>query len=169
MGEVNGICARAADASPAVVHVIDDEEEVCWGLETLLASADFQVETHASGLEFLKALATIAEDKIGCVLTDVQMPGMDGLELLHHLKARGFAPPVIVMTAHGDVVMAVRAMKAGATDFIEKPFSDDVLFAAVRNALAVSANSGRNGAEGRRRAAEAAERIAALSPREREV
>ena len=101
---------------------------------------------------------------MGCVLTDVRMPGLDGLELLRQLKQGGFRRPVVVMTAHGDVPMAVRAMKAGAADFVEKPFDDEALLAATEAAL-----GRRAGHRCRRGGRCREERIASLSPREREV
>jgi len=90
-------------------------------------SAGYHVDTYPSGLAFLDTLPAFADNLTGCVLTDVQMPGMDGLQLLGRLKELGFSHPVVVMTAHGDISVAVRAIKAGAFDFIEKPFSDEVL------------------------------------------
>jgi two-component system response regulator FixJ len=160
-----------------VVHVIDDEEEVRWAVETLLMSAGMAVQTHPSGLAFLDALPGLGS--VGCVLTDVRMPGLDGLELLQRLRQQGFRRPVIVMTAHGDISTAVRSMKEGALDFVEKPFDDEALLAIVRVALSAPESteasggmelpSSRGGAGSNPRAAEAAARIAALSPREREV
>jgi two-component system response regulator FixJ len=141
-------------------HVIDDDEAVRRAVAMLLRSAGIPVETHPSGLAFLAALPALAEEGIGCVLTDVRMPGLDGLELLRRLGERGFRRPVVVMTAHGDVPTAVRAMKAGAVDFVEKPFDDQVLLAAIGAALDARQAPG---------ATEAAARVAALSPREREV
>jgi len=145
------------------VHVIDHDDAIRRALALLFRSAGIPVETHLSGSAFLEALPTLNEDAVGCVLTDVRMPGLDGLELLRRLKQRGFRRPVLVMTAHGDVAMAVRAMKAGAVDFVEKPFDDEVLLAAAEAAL------GTPQAFGAARAHDAAERMALLSPREREV
>jgi len=166
--------ATGPEVTPAV-HVIDDDEAVCWSVATLLASFGLTVETHASAVAFLAALPRLAREP-GCVLTDVRMPEMDGLELLRRLREKGFQRPVIIMTAHGDVSMAVRAMKDGAYDFIEKPFDDEALFGIIRAALAVpgpeeaTAAAG-SPAEGRARPeiARAAALIATLSPREREV
>ena len=145
------------------MHVVDDDDAVRRALAMLFRAAGHPAETHPSGLAFLEALPTLREDAVGCVLTDVRMPGLDGLELMCRLKQAGFGRPVVVMTAHGDVSMAVRAMKAGAADFIEKPFEDEALLAAVDVALKTPQFSGAAGAD------DAAERIAALSPREREV
>lgn len=156
---------RGGSPGPAgrTVHVIDDDEAVRRALAMLLQSAGMPSETHASGLAFLDALPLLGENAVGCVLMDVRMPGLDGLELLRRLQDRGFRWPVVVMTAHGDVSTAVRAMKAGAVDFIEKPFDDQVLLAAIEAALEASRASGAAAAD------DAAARIAALSPREREV
>jgi two-component system response regulator FixJ len=153
------------DDSPArggVVHVIDDDEAVRQAVAILLRSGTAAVETHASALRFLEALPSLREDSIRCVLTDVRMPDLDGLELLHRLKARGFRRPVIVMTAHGDVSMAVQAMKSGAADFIEKPFHARDLLASIQ---ALSRRPPSSPA----RDASAAARLASLSQREREV
>jgi two-component system, LuxR family, response regulator FixJ len=156
---------RGADPGPAsrAVHVIDDDEAVRRALALLFRSAGIPVETHSSGSAFLEALPALGEDAVGCVLTDVRMPGLDGLELLRRLQQGGFRRPVVVMTAHGDVSMAVRAMKAGAVDFVEKPFDDQALLAATEAALGTAQATGTAGTD------EAVERIAALSPREREV
>ncbi|SHK30742.1 two component transcriptional regulator, LuxR family [Roseomonas rosea] len=157
----------------SVVHVIDDDEDVLWSVATLLTSYELEVETHPSAVAFLAALPGLAEP--GCVLTDVRMPDMDGMELLRRLREGVFRRPVIVMTAHGDVSMAVRAMKDGAFDFIEKPFSDEALFAIVKAALALppheEAPAGELPAEGtlRPEVSRAVALIATLSPREREV
>ncbi|CAA9528381.1 MAG: Two-component nitrogen fixation transcriptional regulator FixJ [uncultured Solirubrobacteraceae bacterium] len=156
---------RGADTGSAsrVVHVVDDDDAVRRALAMLFRSAGITVETHPSGLAFLDALGNLDDGAVGCVLTDVRMPGLDGLDLLRRLKECGFGRPVIVMTAHGDVSTAVRAMKAGAADFVEKPFDDQALLAATEAALGTPRASGAAGAD------DAAERIAALSPREREV
>jgi two-component system, LuxR family, response regulator FixJ len=156
---------RGADPGPAsrVVHIIDDDDAVRRALAMLFRSAGIPVETHPSGSAFLEALPSAQEDAVGCILTDVRMPGLDGLELLRRLKRAGFGRPVVVMTAHGDVATAVRAMKAGAADFVEKPFDDEALLAVVDAAFKAPRASGAAEAD------EAAARIAALSPREREV
>jgi len=145
------------------VHVVDDDDAVLRALAMLLRSADVPVETHPSGLAFLDALPRLGDDAVGCLLTDVRMPGLDGLELLRRLRAGGFRRSIVVMTAHGDVPTAVRAMKAGAADFVEKPFDDGALLATVEAALEASR------APGAAEADDAAARVAALSPREREV
>ena len=157
-------------ATEPVVHVIDDDAAMRDSLAFLLETAGLKARTYESAPAFLEA---VAGAEPGCVLTDVRMPEVDGLELLRRLGAtRGPASgrPVLVMTAHGDVAMAVRAMKAGAFDFIEKPFDDAVLLSAVRAALAVpSPGHGEPAPPDRPELAEAAVRIATLSPREREV
>jgi two-component system response regulator FixJ len=152
----------------AAVHVIDDDEDVCWAIETLLLSAKLQVRTWPSALAFLDALPMIEAASLGCVLTDVRMPGMDGMELLSRLGEQGFVRPVLVMTSHGDIALAVRAMKLGAFEFIEKPFDDEALLSAVHAALA-SGGTQQTGERTRPEIADAATRIAMLSPREREV
>jgi len=148
-------------AALRTIHVVDDDEAVRDSLRTLLESSGLAVHTYPSAALFLEAAPGI----LGCVLTDVRMPDMDGLALQRRLNERGLHLPVIVMTGQGDIAVAVRAMKAGALDFLEKPFHDDDLLAAVERALA----------EGERRQAreeisgEAARRMAALTAREREV
>ncbi len=149
-------------AANQVVHIIDDDVDVRQSLAFLLSTEGHAVRVHDSALAFLKALPG-AQD--GCVITDIRMPDMDGLELqrrLNELKA-GF--PVIIMTGHGDVSLAVTAMKAGAVDFIEKPFDDEALLSAVRTALARHAMD----SEREARLAAVQARLAGLSPREREV
>lgn len=152
----------AEDEHPRpMVYVIDDDEAVRRAIAMLLRSAQIRVEAYDSGLAFLDALRPPGAAHAGCVLTDVRMPGLDGIELLRRLKESGFLGPVVIMTAHGEVATAVQAMKAGAADFIEKPFDDEALLATISTALDAAKASGA--------AAEAAARIAALSPREREV
>jgi two-component system response regulator FixJ len=146
------------------IHVIDDDEAVRRAIALLLQSAGWPTVTHASGLTFLGVLPDVQQTLIGCVLTDVRMPGLDGIALLQHLRASGFAAPIVVMTAHGDVTTAVQAMKCGAADFIEKPFDDDALLAVIDTAQQARVNG-----DGLREAMEATRRLAALSPREREV
>ncbi len=149
-------------AEAPLVHVIDDDDAVRDSLSLLLKSEGFQVQTYDSAVGFVQSLP---KQSLGCVLTDVRMPGMDGLELQRRLAELGIRLPVIVMTGHGDVPIAVEALKAGAADFLEKPFDDSQLLAAVTSALAASE---------RAHAEEAAvtdilERLATLTPKEREV
>ncbi|EZQ13590.1 response regulator FixJ [Aquamicrobium defluvii] len=114
-----------------VVHILDDEEAVRKSLAFLLVTAGFAVRVHDSATGFLDAAPAIGR---ACLVTDLKMPDMSGLELLEKLNAKGLRVPSIVITGHGDVPMAVAAMKAGAVDFIEKPFTDEVLIDAVRRA-----------------------------------
>jgi len=146
----------------SVVHVIDDDEALRESLAFLLGTAHLKVRTYESATAFLGGLSRVEP---GCIITDVRMPGISGVELLRRLKSLGVAFPVIVITGHGDVPLAVDAMKLGAVDFLEKPFEDDALLAAVRSAL------GRHDQYARREAekAEIFQRIASLSPRERQV
>ena len=146
-------------AEEARVVVIDDDEGVLDSLEVLLAAEGFAVATYSSARAFLDDRRASPP---GCLVTDVRMPDLGGLELVAALRRRGPLPPVIVMTGHGDVPMAVKAMKLGARDFIEKPFEPDVLVAGIREALAAGAAAGDADAEIGRR-------LAALTPREREV
>jgi two-component system response regulator FixJ len=149
-------------ATDPVVHVIDDDAEVRQSLAFLLSTAGLAVRVHDSALAFL----TIAPDvKDGCVVTDIRMPGMDGLELQKRLLELQIRLPVIVMTGHGDVPLAVEAMKTGAIDFIEKPFDDETLLSAIKTALARHAVD----SEQNTRVADIQARMNRLSEREREV
>ena len=145
-----------------VVHVVDDDLAVRQSLSFLLASDGLPVRLHESALAFLEAMT---ETSTGCIVTDVRMPGIDGIELLRRLKARGFSLPVIVMTGHADVPMAVEAMKEGAVDFIEKPFDDDIFLAAVRSALRLQEQHAQRDAQ----VNEVQARLQGLSERERQV
>jgi len=142
--------------------VIDDDAEVRQSLAFLLSTAGLAVRVHESGSAFLKVLSDIQE---GCILTDVRMPGIDGIELQRRLTAAGVRLPVIVMTGHGDIALAVEAMKAGALDFIEKPFDDEILLAAIKAALSRRADD----RERNSRIAEVRDRLRLLSERERQV
>ena len=144
------------------VHVIDDDESARESLTFLLETADFRVRTYDSGKAFLD---TVPGMEAGCVITDVWMPEIGGLEIVRSLKKLKLDIPVIVITGHSDVPLAVEAMKAGAVDFIEKPYDGEALLAAVRSALsAQKADAKRDGER-----AQIQERLAALSPRERQV
>ena len=149
-------------ATERVVHVIDDDADVRQSLAFLLTAAGLTVRVHDSAVAFLEVLPEIKE---GCVVTDVRMPGMDGLELQRRLQQMKVQLPVIVMTGHGDVPLAVEAMKSGAVDFIEKPFEDETLLSAIRSALTRQAQASERDA----RASAIQQRIAKLSEREREV
>jgi two-component system, LuxR family, response regulator FixJ len=144
-----------------VVHVVDDDPDVRRSLERLLLDAGFKVLLYATAAEVIERASELSR---GCILLDIRLPGMDGLELQTRLAELGVRLPVIVMTGHGDVPTAVRAMKAGAIDFIEKPFDDERLFGAIEMALATTGQADRE-----HEAAAAARRISALSPRERQV
>ena len=145
-----------------LVHVIDDDPAVRDSLAFLLETANLSPRTYDSAVAFLEALPEVTS---GCVVTDVRMPEMTGIELVRRLKGQGFRLPIVMITGHADVPLAVEAMKAGVADFIEKLFDDDVLLAAIGAAL-------RDGEKDRQGAAEAAEitaRMDTLSGREREV
>lgn len=138
------------------VYIVDDDEAVRRGLGALLTVRGHVVETYASAEDFLARLPAGAA---GCALIDLRMPGMGGLELQRELKRRGHALGVVVITGHGDVPVAVAALKAGAVDFLEKPFDSDAILASIAEAL------------GKPEPAPAtdAARLAGLTPREREV
>jgi two-component system response regulator FixJ len=118
--------------SEPVVHLIDDDEAIRTSLSFVLEMNDLPAKTYASAPEFLAVAQTLTG---GCVVTDVRMPEMSGLELIRRLKERQVTLPVIVITGHGDVPLAVEAMRAGVVDFIEKPFDDVVLLRSIRMAL----------------------------------
>jgi two-component system, LuxR family, response regulator FixJ len=143
-------------------HVIDDDEAVRESMEFLLRSARFTVRTYDCVVAFLEVAPTIGS---GCIITDVRMPGLSGIDLLRRLKEMQIGLPVIVITGHGDVPLAVEAMKFGAVDFLEKPFDDDVLLASVRSALNWSEASAALESE----RADVRARIATLTHRERDV
>jgi len=144
------------------VYVIDDDEAMRDSLEFLLGSADFAVTLFESAQHFLDALAEV---EFGCVVSDVRMPGIDGIELLKRLKASRSTLPVLIMTGHGDVPLAVEAMKLGAVDFLEKPFEDDRLIGMIDIAL----KQAESGARAEAATKDIAARVAGLSPRERQV
>lgn len=146
-----------------LVHVIDDDEALRDSLVFLLDTAGLRVRASASAKAFLK---TIPDPALGCVVTDIRMPDMTGLDLIKTLKAAGHDYPVIVITGHADVALAVEAMKAGVIDFIEKPFDDETLLAAIT--IAFDRMTPTSGAASPEREAIAG-RLADLSPRERDV
>lgn len=148
--------------SDAVVHLIDDDEGVRQSLAFLLSTLGFAVRVYDSAVAFLNALPGVQP---GCIVTDIRMPEVDGLELQRRLNTLQIGLPVIVMTGHADVPLAVKAMKAGAVDFLEKPFDDEALLSAIRMALDGHARNGRREAE----LADIQARLGALSGREREV
>jgi len=137
------------------VFIVDDEERICTSLASILATYGYETSSHNSVEAMFAALQDMRPD---CILLDVRMPGVDGLQGQRLLAERDAAPPVIVMSGHGDIAMAVAAMKSGAHDFIEKPVDDEKLAASIELALAA-----------RRSSSGAVERLAALSPRERTI
>jgi two-component system response regulator FixJ len=145
-----------------IVYIIDDDEAIRRSLAFLLSTAGFVPKPYESSLVFLDAAPTAAP---GCIVTDIRMPDLDGLELLRRLRTIGIESPVIVITGHGDIQLAVEAMKIGAADFIEKPFDDEALIASIRSAL-----SGQEADEKRHdEKAAIRNKLASLSGRERQV
>ena len=149
-------------ANDLLVHVIDDDDAVRDSLAFLMASAKFEVKTYESAAEFL---ALAGEFRGGCVVTDIRMPEISGLDMLRQLRQKGITTPVIVITGHGDIPLAVEAMKLGASDFFEKPFDDDGLLNAVR--LCLSQQKGEEERNAHRLKIQ--QHAATLSKREREV
>ncbi len=152
----------ASPGAGGVVHVVDDDGAVRESLAFLLESAGFEVRAHASAEDVLAAADELAP---GCMLTDVRMPGLDGLGLQRRLGELGLHFTVVVMTGHGDVPLVVQAMKAGAVDFLQKPFTEAQLLAAVGQAVAAQ----RRMVEAAAAAAAAGALLASLTPREHEV
>lgn len=146
----------------AIIHAIDDDDAARDSLRFLLETAGQQVRTYENAAAFL---AQLPVQGIGCVITDVRMPGMTGIELLKTLKARSFPLPVIVITGHGDIPLAVEAMREGAADFLEKPYEDVALLESIRRSLSAAGSAA--GADDA--IADLRRRIAALSGRESEV
>jgi two-component system, LuxR family, response regulator FixJ len=145
-----------------MVHVVDDEESVRRGTKFFLTTSGYAVRTWSSGIAFLKEVRHVEP---GCILLDIRMPEMDGLEVQQQLNTRGVTMPVIVLTGHGDVSVAVKAMKGGAVDFLEKPFDTDGLLEAIGRAFERICATRDLSA----RAAEAGLVLGILSCREREV
>jgi len=145
-----------------VVHVIDDDHAARDSLSFLLRTAKIDVHTYESAPAFLAAIKTLP---LGCIITDVRMPEMTGIELLRRLRESGNDVPVIVITGHGDIPLAVEAMKFGAVDFFEKPYDDESMVAAVRSAL----NRHEGVAQKQAQRSILDERLATLSNRERQV
>jgi two-component system, LuxR family, response regulator FixJ len=144
------------------VHIIDDDEAVRESLTFLLKTAQIDVRSYPSAAAFLEALPGAPA---GCVITDVRMPGMSGIDLLRRMKELANGMPVIVITGHGDVPLAVEAMKVGAADFLEKPFDDDVLLTSVRSALSQRDDEAKRQSE----RGEIETKLSMLSNRERDV
>ncbi|HEU4695990.1 MAG TPA: response regulator FixJ [Sphingomicrobium sp.] len=151
-----------SDEELRLVHLVDDDEAIRRSVGFMLKTSGFHVRTYQSGVELLKAAGNLEP---GCILLDIRMPGMDGLEVQAALRDKGITLPVIIMTGHGDVTLAVQAMKAGALDFIEKPFEKVVLLSALEHGI----DRLKRSAENVERADEAAVRLQALTPRERDV
>lgn len=149
-------------AAARQVYLVDDDEAIRRSASFMLKTSGYCVETFASGVDFLKVARGLEP---GCVLLDVRMPEIDGLTVQAEMKAIGIALPVVVMTGHGDVTVAVAAMKAGAVDFLEKPFEKAELLAAINDGFARIDRSGHRA----ERTALAVIRLAALTPRERDV
>lgn len=149
-------------ANKRLVHVVDDEESIRRSAKFMLSTSGFAVETWESGVAFLKE---VKHAETGCILLDVRMPEIDGLQVQEELHRRGVTMPVVVLTGHGDVSTAVRAMKAGAVEFIEKPFEKAMLLAAIDAAYEWLEKS----ADTETRAAEAEVLLSKLTQREREV
>ena len=151
-----------SDEELRLVHLVDDDEAIRRSVGFMLKTSGFHVRTYQSGVELLKAAGNLEP---GCILLDIRMPGMDGLEVQAALRDKGITLPVIIMTGHGDVTLAVQAMKAGALDFIEKPFEKAVLLSALEHGIDRLKRSAANV----ERADEAAVRLQVLTPRERDV
>lgn len=147
---------------PGIVHIVDDDEAIRQSVGFLLRKAGYPVETYPTGTAFMRAAS---RETRGCVLLDVRMPDIDGLEVQARLAERGIGVPVVMLTGHGDVTLAVRAVKAGAIEFLEKPFERSALLAAIEAALEHGARADR----GRVVAADAVIKIAGLTDRERDV
>lgn len=145
-----------------LVHVVDDDEAIRRSVSFALKTSGFQVRIYENGTEMLKSAPGLEK---GCILLDIRMPGMDGLEVQEALKGKGVTLPVIIMTGHGDVTLAVRAMKAGAIDFIEKPFEKAVLISAIEHGMSRI----RQSADNVKQANDAAVRLQLLTSRERDV
>jgi two-component system response regulator FixJ len=144
------------------VYVIDDDPAMRDSLDFLLGAAGYTVTLFETAQDFLDKLPGLS---FGCILSDVRMPGIDGLDLLKRLKSDRTSLPVLIMTGHGDVPLAVEAMKLGAADFLEKPFEDDRLVAMIDTAL----KNAESGARSEAIAHDIAARVESLSPRERQV
>ena len=150
------------DSDLPLVHLVDDDGAIRRSAGFMLKTSGYQVRSYESGVELLKSPGELTQ---GCILLDIRMPGMDGLEVQQALKGKGVTLPVIIMTGHGDVTLAVRAMKAGAIDFIEKPFEKATLLGAIEQGIKLLSEV----ETGRDLGKEAAVRLRALTPRERDV
>jgi two-component system, LuxR family, response regulator FixJ len=145
-----------------LVHIVDDDDSVRRSAAFMLKNAGYRVESHISGVAFLKEAKTAER---GCVLLDVRMPEMDGLEVQQEMAARGIDMPVVILTGHGDISVAVKALRAGAVNFIEKPYEKEILISAIEEAyLRLDRMHDRD-----MKAGEAKIRLASLTGRERDV
>jgi two-component system, LuxR family, response regulator FixJ len=151
-----------SNSDQRLIHLVDDDAAVRRSVGFMLKTSGHQVHAYESGLELLKNASKLDD---GCILLDIRMPGMDGLEVQHELQEKGVGLPVIIMTGHGDVGLAVKAMKAGAVDFIEKPFEKATLISSIEEGFR---RLSRREAMGDRKK-DADVRLEALTPRERDV
>lgn len=151
-----------SDSEKRVVHLVDDDAAIRRSVGFMLKTSGYRVESYESGADLLKASSHLEQ---GCILLDIRMPGMDGLEVQQALQDEGISLPVIIMTGHGDVQLAVKAMKAGAIDFIEKPFEKEALQESLEEGFRRLTHKGATGD----RARDATIRLNALTSREREV
>ena len=151
-----------SDTDRPVVHLVDDDAAIRRSAGFMLKTSGYQVQVYESGVELLKHAGELRQ---GCILLDIRMPGMDGLEVQQALQEKGVTLPVIIMTGHGDVSLAVKAMKAGAVDFIEKPFGKETLKSSLDEGFRRLSQKEVTGE--RRKVAEM--RLQALTPRERDV
>ena len=145
-----------------LIYIVDDDDAVRDSLHALLEAKGYQVATYGSAEAFLEAYRP---GPPCCAVVDIRMPGMDGMALLAKVKELGIAMPIIVVTGHGDIALAVRAMKSGAVDFVEKPYANATILDVVGRAFAAAEEHGHHGPA----PAEVAARVAGLTPREREV
>jgi two-component system response regulator FixJ len=151
-----------SDSGERIVHLVDDDAAIRRSVGFMLKTSGHRVESYESGTELLKISGQLEQ---GCILLDIRMPGMDGLEVQQALQDKGVSLPVIILTGHGDVSLAVRAMKCGAVDFIEKPFEKDALLASLEEGYR---RLDRKGAT-EDRIRDSSVRLQALTPRERDV
>jgi two-component system response regulator FixJ len=145
----------------AIVHIVDDDHHVRAATSFLLHSRGYRTEVYADGLEFLAQATPTA----GCVLLDLRMPGLNGIEVQEELTRRGISIPVIMLSGHGDIPVAVQAVKAGAIEFIEKPYAEDALVAAIARAISIGAEQSAQ----QSRKVQAKATLNKLSPREHDV
>ena len=151
-----------SETDKPLVHLVDDDEAIRHSASFMLRLAGYRVQTHKDGVSFLDDLAGL---ETGCILLDVQMPKMTGLQVQKELNARGSEMPVVVLTGHGDVSVAVQAMKAGATNFVEKPYEKQLLLKALEEAFEQLESK----AQSALMKADADKKLAHLTPRERDV